>query len=141
MLPFVLMGRLASADVDESCFTSEEVLCARSRAGDAKAGDRYLEATLASAGWSKACYSIMYLAGDNGGPDAMSIALHGVRGSTEQECLWARDEHSTATKAQLRDVAARVKRALTAGPQALCKHTDVLQITNGWDGDVRLRLP
>lgn len=79
----------ALADVSPDCFAEEmrEVsLCAQNRIEDAEAADRLLAPVIARHGWSRGCYELQYVAGDNGGPDTLLISIHGARGGSAPAC-------------------------------------------------------
>lgn len=127
----------AAADVDPDCTAAQSALCAVSRIADARAADESLAPVLAAMGWARPCVSLMYVAGDAGEADALSITLHGAKGADAATCATS---SARLKRAQLSQVAARVKSALRAHA-GLIKHTDMLQITDGNDTQIQLHLP
>lgn len=132
---------VASAHVDESCSMAEAVLCATERAEDARAADELVEPTLENLGWSRACYSVMYLSDDDGGSYAISITLHGPALGSAPACMRSRDERAAASVQKLRQVVSRLRKVLSSASPRIRRNTGLLQVTNGRGGEAQVALP
>lgn len=133
----LLASATAYSDVDPDCRAKPSNLCASARLGDAQAADDLLAPTIAAAGWSRPCFTLMYISGDAGEADAISITLHGPKGADAATCSTTA---ARVTKSLLRQIASRVKNALH-GHKGLTRHVDTLQLTDGVDTEVRVQLP
>jgi hypothetical protein len=82
-----LAPAVAFSAVDSDCFWGKEsIACALDRVDDAKVADTLVEPVLAKAGWKHGCYRVLFIKGDNGGPDTLLVAVDGPRGGSAPGC-------------------------------------------------------
>jgi hypothetical protein len=139
-LPFALglsVPASVQADVDPDCRSKQALLCDAARLADAEAVDAVVAPIVNQAGWSRPCLTVMYVAGEAGGADAISITLHGPKGLDAPACLAS---SARAKKTLLYRIGAQAKKTLRAHHE-LTVNVDTLQVTDGMDGDIRLHLP
>lgn len=130
----------AVANVDQDCTNRQSFVCSKGRLRDAEAVDTLLASSLSREGWAQPCVSVMYIAGDAGESDAISLTLHGAKGSGPGTCHGPTS--GSASGQEIRNVGEVVKQALRSAPTALrhrlLRRVDLIQITNATGAEVQI---
>ena len=128
-------SRSHNTDVDPDCYDAG-LICKKERLGDAEELATMLAPLLTPQGWPSGCFEVRFIAGDAGGPDAISVTVSGKPGLGPTRC---RDQDAGApSKTKLEKLADALQRAVDSS--RVSRNVDIVQLTDGIDADIQRKV-